>query len=173
MEPHAEKKSGIGRTTKVVLSWTAVIVMLIVIFWMSARSGNDLDNNSGIVSMVKSMLANCALALFGHEVDVSPVGHFTEYLLLGAALTNALRFTPWTKFGPVHGKTHPSGMLGDFPAPIAAALLSSAYGVTDEFHQIFTPARSCDPMDWLVDTCAAAIGAAIIWVFLKKRGEKN
>ena len=182
MEPHAEKKSGIGRTTKVVLSWTAVIVMLIVIFWMSARSGNDLDNNSGIVSMVKSMLANCALALFGHEVDVSPVGHFTEYLLLGAALTNALRFTPWTKFDDARRSgalsknghaSHPSGMLGDFPAPVIAALISSFYGVTDEFHQIFTPTRSCDPADWLVDTCAAAIGAAIIWAFLKKSGEKD
>lgn len=173
MKSLEEKKSGLPRKTKAALSWAAVIVMLFVIFWMSARSGNDLDNNSGIVSLVKSWLASCATALFGHEVDVSPIGHFTEYLLLGAALANALRFTPWTKFGLADGERRPTGMLGDFPAPVAAAPFSSFYGVTDEFHQIFTPNRSCDPMDWLVDTCAAAIGATIIWAILKKRSDKK
>ena len=72
--------------------------MLAFIFCMSAKTGNDLDNHSGIVSIVKNLLVAGATALFGHEVDVSPVGHFTEYLLLGAALANALRFTPWTTF---------------------------------------------------------------------------
>lgn len=72
--------------------------MLAFIFCMSAKTGNDLDNHSGIVSIVKNLLVAGATALFGHEVDVSPVGHFTEYLLLGAALANALRFTPWTIF---------------------------------------------------------------------------
>ena len=52
-------------------------------------------------------------------------------------------------------------------APIVAAALSSLYGVTDEFHQIFTPGRSCDPMDWLVDTIAAALGALICYLVLK------
>ena len=69
--------------------------MLAFIFCMSAKTGNGLDNHSGIISIVKNLLVAGATALFGHEVDVSPVGHFTEYLLLGAALTNALRFTPW------------------------------------------------------------------------------
>ncbi len=162
-------KRKLSNKTKAALSWAAVVVLLVAIFWMSAKTGNDLDNNSGIVSAIKSWLAACAFALVGHEVDVSPIGHFTEYLALGAALANALRFTPWTKFGAGHdGKTHPSGMLGEFPAPVAAVFFCSFYGVTDEFHQIFTPNRSCDPADWLVDTCAAIIGAAIIWAISKK-----
>ena len=184
MKSRAEKKSGVSRRTKAALSWAAVVVMLIIIFWMSARSGNDLDHNSGIVSLIKGLLASAAAAIFGHEVDVSPVGHFTEYLLLGAALVNALRFTPWTKFCrssaangeaayAAHGDARPAGMLGDFPAPVVAALFSSFYGVTDEFHQIFTPARSCDPMDWLVDTIAATIGAAIVYAITKKHSERR
>lgn len=145
--------------------------MLAFIFCMSAKTGNDLDNHSGIISIVKNLLVAGATALFGHEVDVSPVGHFTEYLLLGAALANALRFTPWTTFER-NATAHPAGMLGDFPAPLIALIFSSLYGVSDEFHQIFTPSRSCDPMDWLVDTCAAAIGAAIVWAILKKRNSR-
>lgn len=166
MKSLANEKSGLSRRAKAALSWAAVVVMLVVIFWMSAKSGNDLDHNSGIISAVKEWLAACAAGIFGHEVDVSPVGHFTEYLLLGATLANALRFIPWAKISA----SHPAGMLGSFPAPFVSMLFCSFYGVTDEFHQIFTPSRSCDPMDWLVDTCAAAIGAAIVWAILKKKG---
>lgn len=153
------------------LSWAAVAITLVFIFCMSAKTGNDLDNHSGIISIVKNFLVAGATALFGREVDVSPVGHFTEYLLLGAVLANALRFTPWTIFER-NTTAHPAGMLGDFPNPLVAPILSSLYGVSDEFHQIFTPGRSCDPMDWLVDTCAAAIGAAIVWTLLKKHSSR-
>ena len=159
----------LSRRACALLSWAAVAITLAFIFCMSAKTGNDLDNHSGIISIVKNLLVAGATALFGREVDVSPVGHFTEYLLLGAAFANALRFTPWTIFER-NATAHPAGMLGDFPNPLVALVLSSLYGVSDEFHQIFTPGRSCDPMDWLVDTCAAAIGAAIVWTLLKKHG---
>lgn len=170
-EREGSNRPRLSRRACALLSWAAVAIMLTFIFCMSAKTGNDLDNHSGIVSIVKNLLVAGATALFGHEVDVSPVGHFTEYLLLGAALANALRFTPWTAFEN-NATARPAGMLGDFPAPLIALIFSSLYGVSDEFHQIFTPSRSCDPMDWLVDTCAAAIGAAIVWTILKKRNSR-
>lgn len=170
-ELEGSNRPRLSRRACALLSWAAVAIMLAFIFCMSAKTGNDLDNHSGIVSIVKNLLVAGATALFGHEVDVSPVGHFTEYLLLGAALANALRFTPWTIFER-NATAHPAGMLGDFPNPLVALILSSLYGVSDEFHQIFTPSRSCDPMDWLVDTCAAAIGAAIVWTLLKKHSSR-
>lgn len=162
----------LSRRACTLLSWAAVAITLAFIFCMSAKTGNDLDNHSGIISIVKNFLVAGATALFGREVDISPVGHFTEYLLLGAVLANALRFTPWSIFER-NATAHPAGMLGDFPNPLVALILSSLYGVSDEFHQIFTPGRSCDPMDWLVDTCAAAIGAAIVWTLLKKRNSRS
>ena len=127
----------------------------------------DIDNNTGIFSAVKQWLSAQAAALFGHEVDVSPVGHFSEYLMLGAALCNALRFHLKPQ-GPAGALlvAKPIDALSKW-APIVAAALSSLYGVTDEFHQIFTPGRSCDPMDWLVDTIAAALGALICYLVLK------
>ena len=170
-EHEASNRPRLSRRAYAFLSWAAVAIMLAFIFCMSAKTGNDLDNHSGIISIVKNFLVASTTALFGHEVDVSPVGHFTEYLLLGAALTNALRFTPWTTFES-NATAHPAGMLDDFPTPLVALIFSSLYGVSDEFHQIFTPSRSCDPMDWLVDTCAAAIGAAIVWTLLKKHSSR-
>ena len=165
-EREGSNRPRLSRRACALLSWAAVAIMLAFIFYMSAKTGNDLDNHSGIVSIVKKFLVAGTTALFGHEVDVSPVGHFTEYLLLGAALANALRFTPWTIFER-NATAHPAGMLGDFPSPLVALILSSLYGVSDEFHQIFTPSRSCDPMDWLVDTIAAALGALICYLVLK------
>ncbi|WP_329935701.1 VanZ family protein [Slackia isoflavoniconvertens] len=170
-ELEGSNRPRLSRRACALLSWAAVAIVLAFIFCMSAKTGNDLDNHSGIISIVKNLLVAGATALFGREVDVSPVGHFTEYLLLGAALVNALRFTPWTIFER-NATAHPAGMLGDFPSPLVALILSSLYGVSDEFHQIFTPSRSCDPMDWLVDTCAAAIGAAIVWTLLKKHSSR-
>ena len=170
-ELEGSNRPRLSRRACSLLSWAAVAIMLAFIFCMSAKTGNDLDNHSGVVSIVKNLLVAGATALVGHEVDVSPVGHFTEYLLLGAALANALRFTPWTTIEN-NATARPAGMLGDFPAPLIALIFSSLYGVSDEFHQIFTPSRSCDPMDWLVDTCAAAIGAAIVWTLLKNHSSR-
>lgn len=111
---------------------------------MSANTGSTINEGLGIISSIKTLLADAALALFGHAVDVSPVGHFVEYFIFGILLCNALRFS--------------------VPLPRAiffALILGSAYGVTDEIHQLFVPDRSCDPLDWLVDTVAVFLGASL------------
>ena len=40
----------------------------------------------------------------------------------------------------------------------AATVLAGLYGVTDEFHQRFTPFRSSDPWDVVADTLGALVG---------------
>lgn len=141
-----------SRRIRIALSWAVVIGIAVLIFWMSAKDGVTLDEKSGLVSIVKSWLAGAAQAIFGHPVDVSPVGHFTEYLAFGAALANALRWH-----------------LPARRAVLCAVGLASLYGITDEIHQIFVPMRSCDPADWMVDTVAACIGAFAMTAFLKTR----
>lgn len=151
----------------VIGSWIAVAVVAVFIFAMSARDGYQIDYGSGIFSQVKQWLSEQALALTGHEVDVSPVGHFCEYLVFGVVLTNALRFhlKPQGAAGALV-TLRPVNALSKW-APAVACGLASLYGITDEFHQIFTPGRSCDPMDWLVDTIAAGIGALACYFALK------
>ena len=151
----------------VIGSWIAVVAVAVFIFAMSARDGYQIDYGSGIFSQIKQWLSEQALALTGHEVDVSPVGHFCEYLVFGAVLTNALRFhlKPQGAAGALV-TLRPVNALSKW-APAVACGLASLYGITDEFHQIFTPGRSCDPMDWLVDTIAAGIGALACYFALK------
>lgn len=45
---------------------------------------------------------------------------------------------------------------------ILAIGLVSLYGISDEFHQLFTPNRTVDIFDWLADT-AGAVTAAFLW----------
>ena len=159
MNPNVDNAHSSNQRLKAALSWAIVAALLIVIFWMSAKSGSELDERSGIVSVLKAWLANAAFQITGEHVDVSPVGHFLEYLLLGGAVCNALRFTPWTCANKIAG----------FSIAFLACVFASLYGVSDEFHQIFTPNRSCDVNDWLVDTAAAALGAFAVWLFLRKQ----
>ena len=42
---------------------------------------------------------------------------------------------------------------------VTAALLASAYGASDEYHQSFVPNRESDAADWLADTCGAVVGS--------------
>jgi VanZ family protein len=73
--------------------------------------------------------------------------HFLEYAVLGSLLYLALR---------LHA--------GTTTALIAAVLIASAYGITDELHQAFVPMRVPDPVDWVVDTLGAAFGATMAWL---------
>jgi VanZ family protein len=44
-------------------------------------------------------------------------------------------------------------------AGVVALVLTSAYGATDEYHQLFVPLRSSDYHDWVADSLGGAIGA--------------
>lgn len=133
--------------------------MLSVIFIMSSKSADALDTQTGVISFIRNELIAASTALFGHPVDVSPVGHFAEFFLLGLALANALRtLMPLSR------------------SCVLAVVLASCYGVSDELHQIFVPGRSCDPMDWLVDTVAALCAVLLFSALLhlkRKRKKTN
>lgn len=75
---------------------------------------------------------------------LSPAAHFCEYAILGFLLANALRLhIPLAR------------------ACLVAIACASLFGVTDELHQYFVPGRMCDPLDWLVDTLGASLGALV------------
>jgi VanZ family protein len=56
-----------------------------------------------------------------------------------------------------------------FPrAGLLAILWTSAFGATDEFHQLFTPRRHPGVDDWAVDTLAACL-AMLAWPLVTRR----
>ena len=62
------------------------------------------------------------------------------------------------------------GALGR--AAVVAALLASAYGAIDEWHQAHVPGRDADPWDWAADTIGALAGAAATAVILRRRDQR-
>jgi VanZ family protein len=63
--------------------------------------------------------------------------------------------------------------LGEGACWIAAALLAfvatSAYGASDEWHQLFTPGRQSGFDDWLADTLGGAMGIAALALLARAR----
>lgn len=46
-------------------------------------------------------------------------------------------------------------------AILIAIVAASVYGISDEWHQSFTPGRDADPLDWAADSAGAIAGAVI------------
>jgi VanZ family protein len=75
-------------------------------------------------------------------------GHFIGYTLLAALAIRAFARARW------------SGVNGR--SAWKAVVMSSLYGVTDEFHQSFVPGRSPSAADWCVDTAGACVGVGLV-----------
>lgn len=132
-----------------VISWVAVVVWAGVIFFMSSNSGTGLNEGLGVFSSIYQALKEVQASLLGPGVDVlSSIAHFCEYTVFGMLLAHALGY---------HLTLH--------RACILAVVCASLYGVSDEIHQLFVPDRMCDPIDWMVDTAGATLGASIMYVF--------
>lgn len=54
-------------------------------------------------------------------------------------------------------------------AAILAIVVTSLYGVSDEFHQSFVPERSPELADWVADTIGAFVGLTIVAIFCRNR----
>lgn len=68
-------------------------------------------------------------------------GHFALYAVLGILV-----------FTAVEGSGRRRALL--------AVAIASAYGVSDELHQLLVPGRCADPVDWMVDTAGALVAVA-------------
>ena len=56
-------------------------------------------------------------------------------------------------------------------AVLAAIVISSLYGVSDEYHQLFVPGRSFDVLDMVADIIGSIVGASAVgaWSIIRRR----
>lgn len=76
---------------------------------------------------------------------LAPVAHFVEYAVLAGLIVFAMS---------------PRKTLA--VRIVIAVLLATAFGVMDELHQSFTPGRTPDVMDVVVDSVGATLGASVV-----------
>jgi len=83
--------------------------------------------------------------------------HFFFYGILAALTVRALARGEWRRIG--------------FVAVAGAIVISSLYGVSDEFHQRFVPGRDYDVLDMAADAFGSAAAAMLLWgwAIIKRR----
>lgn len=134
------------------------VIWMALIFCFSAQSATE---SGGLSALITEPLTNLIVRLSGEmsaaqevelylKVDgiVRIFAHFSEYTVLGMLLTAVLR-----AFGV---------KIGWVPW-----LIGTAYAVTDEWHQAYSPGRASDPMDVLIDAAGVLCGV-LIYHFIRK-----
>lgn len=81
---------------------------------------------------------------------VRKTAHCLEYTGLSLLLNSAWYFTQEKK------------------AYLPAVVCTSLYAVTDEVHQLFVEGRSCELVDWVIDTFGALLGALAFAVLFRQ-----
>ena len=82
--------------------------------------------------------------------------HGGVYAVLGALCWYGARGTLPRVRGPIH-------------QVMAAALIATLYGISDEFHQSFTPERSPDAFDVIADAVGGLLGALACVAIVARR----
>jgi VanZ family protein len=72
---------------------------------------------------------------------VDKIGHFLVFGLLGSLV---VRSPGWRRAWP-----------------LCAVVLVSLFGISDEFHQSFTPGREVEFADWMADTLGAGLAVTL------------
>ena len=147
-----EHVNGMQRLMRVLL-WTAMILVMLLIFGFSSETAEESDSTSAIITRpVTELLANMREGITAEDKDqlyisvdraIRKTAHFCEYALLGLLAFLLLRnygLCIWW----------------------LAWLLTTLYAVTDEVHQLFLNGRSGQLSDVLLDSFGAFCGVMLI-----------
>ena len=147
-----------------ILSWTAVILWMILIFNLSSRVAEQSNQlSTGITEVIVKTVERVApnvefdISSFNHIVRKS--AHFFAYLVLGVLAMNAFRR---------------SGVQG-YKSIMLAAAVCVLYAVSDEFHQLFVPGRGGQAKDVFIDSAGATVGI-VVYLLINRvavRSRKN
>ncbi len=146
-------KGKVINVTKRFLSWTAVILWMTLIFYLSHQPATESNKlSAGITEVIIQTIEKVAPNV---EFDVRSLNHiirknvhFFAYLILGVLVLNALRTSR------VRGSRSIALALG----------ICVLYAISDEVHQLFIPGRSGEVRDVVIDTAGASVGVMVYMV---------
>ena len=149
-----------------ILSITAVVLWMGVIFLLSAQTGENSGSTSGniVKILVNFLWRNFEELSVQKQREIMEIfqlivrkgAHFTEYAVLAVLAANALR---------TYGVTQKQS----WGVPVLVCLV---YAVTDEVHQLFVAGRACRALDVCIDTAGGIFGTAcfmLVCFLLSKR----
>lgn len=142
----------------IILSWTAVSLWLVLIFYLSSQpavESNGLSKNVTKV-IVETVDKIVDIDKGNNEIDlvekfnhlVRKYTHFTSYLILGILVMNAFVR---------------SGVRG-FKGFIFSLMFCILYAINDEVHQAFVPGRGPQVKDVFIDILGSFVGVGLYGV---------
>lgn len=133
-----------------IISWTAVLLWMILIFNLSSQEADQSDKLSKVVTeIVIETVEKVApkgdfdIEKFNHIIRKN--AHFLAYMVLGILVLNAFRR---------------SGIYG-YKSIGLALLISVLYAVSDEIHQFFVPGRGPGVWDVFIDSVGVIVGIGV------------
>jgi VanZ family protein len=124
----------------VILSWTAVVLWLVLIFYLSSQPAEE---SNGLSKSVTKIIVETVEKIVDVKEDINMVdrfnhlvrkyAHFMSYLILGILVNNALVVSNVNKTFKY------------------SLLFCIVYAISDEFHQLFVPGRGAQISDVIID----------------------
>jgi VanZ family protein len=147
-----------------VISWTAVIVCMSLIFLFSAQPAAE--SNSLSEGLVKAIVHTIHI-IYPIDLEVSATqvnldrlngivrecAHGVAYLILAMLVFNA-----FIKSGIISSKTF-----------LLTIIFCAFYAATDEIHQFFVPGRACELFDFAVDSTGALTGSLLFYILNQRK----
>lgn len=137
-------------TKRKIISWTAVIFWMVIIFFLSHQPGSQSSELSAgvtksIINIAEKISPAAGIYVEDFHTYIRKSAHFIAYLLLGMLTLNALR----------------ASNVRSFRSLFFAFGICAMFAVSDEFHQLFIEERSGEVRDVLIDSSGAAAGLGL------------
>ncbi|UJL45806.1 VanZ family protein [Virgibacillus sp. NKC19-16] len=132
------------------ISWTAVILMMVLLFSLSNQpsiKSNVLSEGitDNIVLTIETIMPNFNIDRYSFNIMLRKSAHFFAYLILGIIVIYALRR---------------SGVRG-YRSIVLALGICVLFAIVDEVHQLFVPGRSGQVRDVVIDGAGAIVGVGL------------
>ena len=136
-----------------IISLIIVLSLFILIFYLSHQNAEESTETSGWFTNLLNFIFPFELT----ENFVRTMAHFSEFACLSFFMNN-LFVSKKEKL-----------------MPVISCILSFAYAIIDEIHQIFVPGRACQFSDMMVDLAGIISGFivyAVIYTLVRKTVKK-
>jgi VanZ family protein len=147
------------RASRLVNPWMPVVGWMLLIFVGSTDVLSAEQTSRFLIPFLHWLDPKMSIVMILEiHTALRKLAHIIEYAILAALLWRAMRGT----------------LTATRTFAITALVLfaSVLFAASDEFHQCFVPARTPSVRDVMIDTCGAAIGLTICWMFALRRKPK-
>lgn len=151
------------KKTYQIISWSAVVLWMGVIFYLSHQPGAESSELSTTFLTYIIKVSSVILPINGDgeflHLILRKGAHFIAYFILGALCLNALLKYKYDS---------------KIKALLFALIISIFYAISDETHQLFIDGRSGEVKDVLIDSLGSLTGISTLLLIrkliIKKRG---